>query len=299
MRRVTGHRRAVLACGCALAFAAFWGCRPKENAPAEGKTQPENPALQANAPQAEPAPEQAAQEKTEEPPRETPEEGAWRKARFEERQDERRRMVAQQIEARGRDVKDAAVLKAMLRVPRHVFVPAGEQRAAYGDTALPIGHGQTISQPFIVACMTEQLKLKPGDRVLEIGTGSAYQAAVLAEIAPAVYTIEIIDALAREAAERLRKLGYTSVRVKAGDGYFGWPEHAPFDGIIVTCAAGHVPPPLIQQLKPGGRMIIPVGDAFLNQFLVLVTKDPDGRVRSEQLIPVVFVPMTGRARGVR
>jgi protein-L-isoaspartate(D-aspartate) O-methyltransferase len=214
-------------------------------------------------------------------------------AAFSERSGERGRMAAVQIEARG--VKDANVLSAMRTVPRHAFVRGGDLRQAYDDQPLPIGLGQTISQPYIVAYMTEALKLEPNDKVLEIGTGSGYQAAVCAEIAREVYTIEIIERLAEPAAQRLKELGYENVTVKAGDGYFGWLEHAPFDAIIITAAAGLVPPPLIEQLKPKGRMILPLGSPYGAQTLVLVTKDEKGRTSSRSLIPVRFVPMTGEA----
>ena len=218
----------------------------------------------------------------------------WDKPRFAERAEEREWMVAEQIAARG--VDDAAVLDAMRQVPRHRFVPEREARSAYADRPLPIGHGQTISQPYIVALMTELLEVKPGDKILEIGTGSGYQAAVLTELTPYVYTIEIIDVLGEQAAERLETLGYATVSTKVGDGYYGWEEHAPFDGIIVTCAAGHIPPPLLAQLGLGGKMVIPVGPVYDVQYLVLVTKDESGTLRSEALLPVRFVPMTGRAR---
>jgi protein-L-isoaspartate(D-aspartate) O-methyltransferase len=175
---------------------------------------------------------------------------------FSQRSQERARMVAEQIQAR--DVNDPNVLKAMRIVPRHAFVRPGEQAYAYNDHPLPIGLGQTISQPYIVAFMTEALKLDSNDRVLEIGTGSGYQAAVCAEIAREVCTIEILEELAKSAAKKLKELGYRNVFVRAGDGYLGWPEKAPFDAIIGTAAAGRVPPPLIEQLKPGGRMILPV-----------------------------------------
>ncbi len=205
---------------------------------------------------------------------------------------QRQRMVEEQIIARG--VKDRLVLEAMRKVPRHEFVPAGLRDNAYDDTPLPIGYGQTISQPYIVALMTECLQLKGGEKVLEVGTGSGYQAAVLAEIAGQVYSIEIVKPLAEEAAERLVRLGYKNVHVKHGDGYFGWPEEAPFDGIIVTAAPEDVPRPLIDQLKPGGRLVIPVGD--WSQDLIVVTKDESGRIRRRSVIPVRFVPMTGEAQ---
>jgi len=220
----------------------------------------------------------------------------WDKPRFAERREEREEMVRRQIAAPGRDVKDKRVLEAMTEVPRHLFVPDDQLKAAYADSPLPIGQGQTISQPFIVAFMTEALELKAGDKVLEIGTGSGYQAAVLTELTPSVYTVEIIKPLAEQATKRLEKLGYKTVKVKAADGYFGWEENGPFDAIIVTCAAGHVPPPLLKQLKPGGRMIIPVGGALETQYLIVVSKDKDDKVRTEEVLPVRFVPMTGRVQ---
>ena len=212
---------------------------------------------------------------------------------FAERVDERKRMVDRQI--RARDVKDPNVLKAMQIVPRHAFVPAGWQWAAYTDRPLSIGEGQTISQPYIVAFMTEALNLKPDSKVLEIGTGSGYQAAVCAEIAREVYTIEIVEGLAKSAKERLKKLGYKNVFVKAGDGFFGWPDKAPFDAIIGTAAAKRIPEPLLEQLKPGGRMIIPTGRAW-GQYLELITKDKKGKIRKSRVMPVRFVPMTGEVQ---
>lgn len=200
-------------------------------------------------------------------------------------------MVKEQCEARG--VKDPAVLKAMQNVPRHLFVPLGSRSQAYADGPLPIGSGQTISQPYIVAYMTEVLEPKSTDKVLEIGTGSGYQAAVLAEIVKEVYSIEIIKELADRATSTLKELGYKTIYVKHGDGYQGWPEHAPFDGIIVTAAPDHIPQPLIDQLKVGGRMVIPVGDWF--QELVVVTKTETG-IEKRNVLPVVFVPMTGEAQ---
>jgi len=218
----------------------------------------------------------------------------WDRPRFEERSAERRRMVRDQMERRG--IADAAVLDAMRNVPRHLFVPEDERRLAYSDFPLPIGHGQTISQPYVVAYMTEALKLKPGQKVLEIGTGSGYQAAVLAEVTPHVFTIEIVEELATPARRRLADLGYKTVQAKQGDGYYGWPEKGPFDAVIVTAAAGHVPPPLMEQLKPGGRMIIPLGGVYDVQQLVLVTRDEEGAARTRSLLPVRFVPMTGTAQ---
>jgi protein-L-isoaspartate(D-aspartate) O-methyltransferase len=189
---------------------------------------------------------------------------------------------------------DAAVLEAMRRVPRHAFVPAALRKLAYADRPLPIGYGQTISQPYIVALMTDLLRLAPHARALEIGTGSGYQAAVLAELGHQVYTIEIVPGLAQQAATRLSDLGYHAVHVRQGDGYYGWPEAAPFDGIVVTAAASQIPPPLLEELKPGGRMVIPIGAAFLVQQLMLFEKLADGSIRTEALLPVAFVPLVTR-----
>jgi len=203
---------------------------------------------------------------------------------------QRRRMVNTQIRARG--VTDGAVLRAMETVPRHEFVLPRYLDQAYADHPLPIGYGQTISQPFIVAWMTELLDIEPGDKVLEIGTGSGYQAAVLAEITDHVYTVEIIEELEKSAEERLRRLGYTKVKVKHADGYYGWEEYAPYDAIIVTCAPDHVPQPLVQQLKDGGRLVIPVGPPGGYQSLWLIIKQGD-QVLSKNLGGVRFVPLTG------
>lgn len=192
-----------------------------------------------------------------------------------------------------RSTLDPRVAQSLLNTPRHEFVAPGQRSVAYQNRPLPIGHGQTISQPFIVAIMTDLLRLEPGARVLEIGTGSGYQAAVLAPLAREVYTIEIIPELAAQAAARLRRLGYTNIQSRVGDGYYGWPERAPFDAIIVTAAPTQIPPPLVQQLAPGGRMVIPVGSRFHTQSLLLVEKDPDGTIHSRQLLPVQFVPLTG------
>ena len=191
---------------------------------------------------------------------------------------------------------DPAVLQAMRSVPRHEFVPEEVRAQAYDDRPLPIGYGQTISQPFIVALMTDLLDLKPGAQVLEIGTGSGYQAAILSALGAQVYSIEIVPELGAAAAETLQRVGYADVETKVADGYYGWPEAAPFDGIVVTAAASHIPPPLIEQLKPGGRMVIPIGGAFAAQYLMLVEKLPDGGVTTRQLLPVQFVPFT-RADG--
>ena len=195
-----------------------------------------------------------------------------------------------------REVKDPNVLEAMRTVPRQAFVPATQRASAYEDRPLYIGYGQTISQPYIVAFMTEALRLDPNSIVLEIGTGSGYQAAVCAEIAREVYTIEIVEPLAASAAESLTRLGYRNVHVKAGDGYFGWPEKGPFDAIIGTAAAGEIPPPLAEQLKNGGRMILPVAGESGLQYLILVTKDEQGQLHSKNVLPVRFVPMTGRGQ---
>ncbi|WP_462320716.1 protein-L-isoaspartate(D-aspartate) O-methyltransferase [Halochromatium sp.] len=207
------------------------------------------------------------------------------------REEERERMVERQIEQRG--VTDPAVLAAMRSVPRHAFVPATLRDRAYADSPLPIGHGQTISQPFIVAFMTETLQLAPGDRVLEIGTGSGYQAAILGAMGVEVVTIEIIRPLAEQAATLLDELGYDNITAIHGDGYYGYEELAPYDAIIVTAAAQHVPPPLIEQLKPGKRMVIPVGRAGWTQNLLLVTKTKEGQTRTRNLMSVTFVPLTG------
>jgi protein-L-isoaspartate(D-aspartate) O-methyltransferase len=214
---------------------------------------------------------------------------------FEEEEDRyaalREKMVREQIMRRG--VTDSLVLAAMKRVPRHEFVPEFLRESAYEDTPLPIGEGQTISQPYIVALMTASLELKGGEKVLEVGTGSGYQAAILAEIADSVYSIEIKESLARGAAERLKRLGYKNVFVRHGDGYFGWPDAAPFDAIIVAAAPEEVPEPLVEQLKEGGRMVIPVGD--WDQELLKIRKLEGGKLQKEYIVPVRFVPMTGEA----
>jgi protein-L-isoaspartate(D-aspartate) O-methyltransferase len=193
----------------------------------------------------------------------------------------------------GRTGISQRVLDVMSGVPRHAFVPDDVRANAYEDRPLPIGFGQTISQPYIVALMTDLLDVKPGAVVLEVGTGSGYQAAVLAPLADRVFTIEIVPQLAARAGERLAERGYGNVSVRSGDGYYGWQEEAPFDGIVVTAAASHIPPPLIAQLRSGGRMVIPVGGPFFVQQLMLVEKAADGTVTSRQLLPVRFVPLTG------
>ena len=185
------------------------------------------------------------------------------------------------------------VLATLGRVERHRFVPPGQVAHAYENRPLPIGHGQTISQPYIVALMTELVEPGEDDVVLEVGTGSGYQAAVLAELVEHVYSIEIIEPLANSARERLQRLGYDNVTTRLGDGYYGWEEHAPFDAIVVTAAASHVPPPLVEQLKPGGRMVIPVGAQFMTQLLLLLEKGDDGEVVTRQIGAVRFVPLTG------
>lgn len=188
---------------------------------------------------------------------------------------------------------DPRVIETLAKVPRHEFVPQQNRRFAYENRPLLIGHGQTISQPYIVALMTDLLKPSPGDRVLEIGTGSGYQAAVLSELVSEVYTIEIVEPLGVRARAVLGGLHYDNVETRIGDGYYGWPQRAPFDAIIVTAAGDHIPPPLIAQLKPGGRMIIPVGSRFMTQQLVLVEKDADGKLTTRPILPVIFVPLTG------
>ncbi len=193
----------------------------------------------------------------------------------------------------GSSIFGPHVIAALEKVERHRFVPTSQVSSAYLNRPLPIGNGQTISQPFIVALMTELMQVKDDDKVLEIGTGSGYQAAVLAELANSVYSIEIIKPLGEKASERLRSLGYQNVKTRVGDGYYGWQEAAPFDAIIVTAAASHVPPPLIKQLKPGGRIVIPLGTQFMTQFLMLVEKMEDGSLTTRQILPVRFVPLTG------
>ena len=202
---------------------------------------------------------------------------------------ERAQMVERQIAAR--DVRDDRVLAAMRAVPRHLFVAPEQASSAYEDRPLSIGHGQTISQPYVVALMTQLVRPSPTDRALEVGTGSGYQAAVLARLVSHVYTIEIVPALAREAEARLEKLGYKNVTVRAGDGYGGWPEHAPFDVIVVTAAPDRVPEPLLQQLKPGGRLAVPVGTPFSVQELQLIEKEASGTLRTTRVAPVRFVPL--------
>ncbi|MGE5233196.1 MAG: protein-L-isoaspartate(D-aspartate) O-methyltransferase [Acidobacteriota bacterium] len=204
---------------------------------------------------------------------------------------QRRSMVEQQIERRG--VTAPSVLSAMGEVPRHLFVPPGYRDKAYEDSPLPIGNGQTISQPYVVALMTQLLDLKPGDRVLEIGTGSGYQAAVLSKLVKDVYTIEILEPLGLQAERTLQEIGAKNVHVRIGDGYKGWPEAAPFDGIVVTAAPERVPQPLLDQLRVGGKMVIPVGAFFQN--LLVITKTADG-IEKRSIIPVRFVPMTGEAQ---
>jgi protein-L-isoaspartate(D-aspartate) O-methyltransferase len=205
---------------------------------------------------------------------------------------ERQKMVEEQLKPRG--IRDERVLAAMTKVPREEFVAENVRAQSYADSALPIGHDQTISQPYIVAFMTEQLRPKPTDRVLEVGTGSGYQAAILAELVQDVYTIEIVEPLAKEASARLARLGYANAHVKAGDGYQGWTEVAPFDAIVVTCAPDKIPAPLTQQLKDGGRMLVPVGTTMMDQQLYLLEKK-NGELAQTAILPVRFVPMVGEA----
>lgn len=220
----------------------------------------------------------------------------WYRPRFNERKDERENMVLKDIAQSPYDpVTDRKVLDAMKYVPRHKFVPAHQQANAYRNHPLSIGSGQTISQPLIVAHMTELLEIEPGDRILEIGTGSGYQAAVLSELTPHIFTIEIIEKLGLRAKKALNTLGYKTIEVKIGDGYFGWEEHAPYDGIIVTCAPEKIPAPLIDQLRPGGRIVIPVGKDGWIQNLVVVNKSKTGKISEKKLYGVRFVPMTGKA----
>jgi len=220
----------------------------------------------------------------------------WYRPRFMERHDEREEMVNKDIAKSPYDpVTDKRVLDAMKEVPRHKFVPGYQQANAYGNYPLSIGSGQTISQPLIVAHMTELLEIEPGDKILEIGTGSGYQAAVLSELTPHVFTVEIIEKLALRAKKVLNDLGYKTIKVKTGDGYFGWEEFAPYDGIIVTCAPEEIPAPLIDQLRPGGRIVIPVGKEGWIQNLVVVKKSKNGKISEKKLYGVRFVPMTGKA----
>ena len=205
----------------------------------------------------------------------------------------RRRSEMIQTQIKGRDITDEKTLEALRAVPRHEFVPEEYLSLAYADQPVPIGYGQTISQPYIVALMTETLNLRPTDKVLEIGTGSGYQAAILSKICASVYTVEIIPPLGETAKQRFKDLGYENITVKIADGYYGWAEHAPYDAIIVTAAATHIPPPLTEQLKVGGRMVIPVGGVFQVQSLMFIKKISDKTVMSENLCPVRFVPLTG------
>jgi protein-L-isoaspartate(D-aspartate) O-methyltransferase len=198
-------------------------------------------------------------------------------------------MVERQLVARG--IKNERVLAAMDKVPRHEFVPEGRRAEAYDDNALPVGQGQTISQPYVVAYMTEVIDPRPGQKVLEVGTGGGYQAAVLAELVGEVYTIELLPELAETARKRLERLGYRNVHVKAGDGYLGWPDKGPFDAVVVTCGAKEVPEPLFEQLKPGGKMVIPVGDVREGQTLRVITRGPGGKREVRDLLPVRFVPL--------
>ena len=196
------------------------------------------------------------------------------------------------------DALDNRVLDALRKVPRHKFVSPDTLQQAYHNIPLPIGYGQTISQPYIVAIMTDLMKLTEHDRVLEIGTGSGYQAAVLSELVQQVYSIEIIEPLGKLAEQRFKQLGYTNITTKISDGYYGWKEHAPFDAIIVTAASSHIPHALIEQLKAGGKMIIPVGSNFMTQQLLLISKSSSGKIQTQQILPVRFVPLTGRGSGM-
>ena len=210
-----------------------------------------------------------------------------------------KRLAMVEKDFRGRGIREQRLLEVMARVPRHLFVEKRLASQAYDDHPLPIGEGQTISQPYVVALMTEALRLQPGERVLEIGTGSGYQAAVLAGLVKEVWSIEIRKGLADRSALLLKELGYANVRVRYGDGYFGWQEQAPFDAIIITAAANHIPPPLIRQLKEGGRLILPLASTVYYQTLTLVTKQKGGELSVEQMGPVSFVPMTGEAQKKR
>jgi protein-L-isoaspartate(D-aspartate) O-methyltransferase len=204
----------------------------------------------------------------------------------------RQKMVEHQL--KRRDIKDKGVLQAMAKVERHLFVPESVQLYAYNDNALPIGFGQTISQPYMVAIMTQCLELKGDEKVLEIGTGSGYQAAILSILAKEVYTIEIIEGLGQRATQTLKQYGFDNVRVKIGDGFLGWPEQAPFDGIIITCAVNKIPGPLVEQLAIGGRMVLPIGETLRYQKLKVLTKEKNGKLKEKYILDCVFVPMTGK-----
>lgn len=217
----------------------------------------------------------------------------WDRPRFSERQDERHQLVEEGVKNQG--VTDTSVLQAMRHVPRHLFVPERYRQYAYQNRPLPIGHDQTISQPFIVGYTTEMLELEAGKKVLEIGTGSGYQAAVMSEITPYIYTIEIVEPLGKKAINRFEKLGYHTIETKIGNGYKGWPEHAPFDAIILTAAPEEIPQPLIDQLAKGGILVAPVGEAGETQILTKVTKSQEGEISYQRNIPVRFVPMTGES----
>jgi len=217
----------------------------------------------------------------------------WERPRIPDREQERHEL-ANIIQDQG--ISDPDVLEAIRNVPRHLFVPEPIRNQAYRNNPLLIGHGQTISQPYIVAYICEMLNLSPGDKVLEIGTGSGYHAAVLSELTPHVYSIEIIRELGEQAAARYEKLGYDTIRTRIGDGYYGWEEHAPFDAIIVTAASGHIPPPLTEQLRPGGVISIPIGSPYQTQILMKITKSESGDISTERMLPVRFVPMTGAAQ---
>jgi len=222
----------------------------------------------------------------------------WSETDFEKMRRQMVQTILTEVNATNRylegDTLDPAVVDALLKVPRHKFVPKDLIEKSYENRPLPIGYGQTISQPYMVAIMTQLLRPKPTDRVLEVGTGSGYQAAILAEIVKHVYTVEIIEPLAKEAEKRVKALGYQNISLFCRDGYYGLPEYAPFDKIIVTAASPQIPPPLIKQLKPAGRMLIPVGSTFSIQQLVLITKDERGKITLRQILPVRFVPLRGK-----
>jgi protein-L-isoaspartate(D-aspartate) O-methyltransferase len=218
----------------------------------------------------------------------------WNRPRFSERESERHRLVETGI--RQQNITDERILESMRQVPRHKFVPEALQGQAYQNNPLPIGYGQTISQPYIVAYMNQMLNLTAGDKVLEIGTGSGYHAATLSELTPNVFSIEIIRELGEQAAGYFDEYGYETIQTKIADGYYGWEDYAPFDAIIVTAASGHIPPPLVEQLKPDGVIVIPIGSPYQTQTLMKITKDEDGNIRTERDLPVRFVPMTGAAQ---
>ena len=271
-----GKRGMIVSCSLIIILTIMISCGGSEDVPVSEKNQDET----------------RMTDRSTSPPA-SPVKKTWEPPEFTQRIDDRRSMV-RVIKSYG--LNDEDVLEAMQSVPRHEFVPDRLSDEAYNDSPLPIGYGQTISQPYIVAEMTRLLDLHYGDKVLEIGTGSGYQAAVLTEFTPDVFTMEIIEPLYKKASKKFKSIGYNCIKTKHGDGYNGWPEHAPYDAIVVTAAAGEIPPPLIKQLKRGGRMIIPVGSRFGSQSLMLVEKDEHGKIKTRNLMAVRFVPLVRKDR---